>query len=81
MQDLPGTSEAHKPVRPEDKVLHANGLSCLSSDSCLSLAEGNGATPDSSGLDNLEAGPHLMEPALSAIVGDKLLQPLLPTPC
>lgn len=81
VQDLLGPSEAHKPVRAEDKVLHPNELSSLSFDSPLSRAEGNGATPDSSGLDNLEAGPHLMEPALSAIVRDKLLQLLLPPPC
>lgn len=80
VQDLLGTREACKPVRSEDKVLHPNGLSSLSFDSPLSLVEGNGATPDSSGLDNLEAGPHLMEPALSAIVRDKLLQLLLPPP-
>lgn len=81
MWELLGTSEAHKPVRPEDKVSHPNGLSSLSLDPPLSLVEGNGATPDSAGLDNLEAGPHLMEPALCAIVRDKLLQLLLPPPC
>lgn len=78
MQDLLGTGEAHKPVRPEDKVSHPDGLSSLWFDSPLSLAEGSGATPDSAGLDNPGAGPHLMEPALPAIVRDKLLQLLLP---
>lgn len=54
-------------MRSEDEVLHPNGLRSLSFDSSLSLAEGNGVTPDAAGSDNLEAGPHLMEPALSAI--------------
>lgn len=67
MQDLPGTGEPCKLVRSEDEVLHPNGLRSLSFDSSLSLAEGNGVTPDAAGSDNLEAGPHLMEPALSAI--------------
>lgn len=51
----------------EDKVLCPSGLSSLSFDSSLSLMEGNGETPDSAGLDNLEAGPRLMEPALHEI--------------
>lgn len=74
VQDLLGTGDPRK-LRSEDEVLQPNGLSCSSFDSSLSLAEGNGAAPDGTGLNNLEAGPRLTEPALSAIAWDKPLRP------